>query len=102
MKRFHRWYLLRLSISYLSKRQPHKTVKHTQASFICPTSTKTQYLTFPANENKNNGINIIAKSNEEAWYPYVSIGRHRDYRKQKIRALLVLNQGSTPYLQEMH
>ena len=47
------------------------------------------------NEDKNNGITIIAKSNEEADYPYISIYGHHGYRRYKTRVLLACNQGST-------
>ena len=48
-----------------------------------------------ANEDKNNGITIIAKSNEAAEYPYISMcGQHSD-RSHKTRVLLARNQGNT-------
>ena len=38
---------------------------------------KKRYVGYLANEDKNNGITIIAKSNEEEDYPYISIcGQH--------------------------
>ena len=38
---------------------------------------KKRYVGYLASEDKNNGITIIAKSNEEEDYPYISIcGQH--------------------------
>ena len=45
-------------------------------------------------EDKDNGINIIAKNNEEE-YPYISISGPSCYRRHKTRVLLIRNQGST-------
>ena len=45
-------------------------------------------------EDKDNGIGIISKSNEEE-YPYISISRPSCYRKHTSRVLLIRNQGST-------
>ena len=44
-------------------------------------------------EDKDNGISIIAKKNEEQ-YPYISISRLSCYRRHKTRVLLIRNQGS--------
>ena len=46
-------------------------------------------------EEKNNGISIIAKKNEEEEYPYISICGPHSYRRHKARVLLIHNQGST-------
>ena len=46
-------------------------------------------------EEKNNGINIIAKNNEEEEYLYISICRPHGYRRHEARVLLIRNQGST-------
>ena len=54
-----------------------------------------RYVYYLSDEDKYNGISIIAKSNEEAEYLYISICRQHGYRKQKVSALLVRNQGST-------
>ena len=48
-----------------------------------------------ANKDKNNGITIIAKSNEAAEYPYINTCGQHGYRKHKIRVLLACNQDST-------
>ena len=45
-------------------------------------------------EDKDNGISIIAKNNEEK-YPYISISRPFCYRRHKTRVLLIGNQGGT-------
>ena len=44
-------------------------------------------------EDKNNGISIITKNNEEE-YPYISISGPSCYRRHKTRRLLIRNQGS--------
>ena len=44
-------------------------------------------------EDKDNGISIITKNNEEE-YPYISISRPSCYRRHKARVLLIRNQGS--------
>ena len=46
-------------------------------------------------EEKNNGISIIAKKNEEEKYLYISICEPHSYRRHKARVLLIHNQGST-------
>ena len=48
-------------------------------------------------EEKNNGISIIAKNNEEE-YPYISISRPSCYRRHKARVLLIRNQGSALFV----
>ena len=54
-----------------------------------------RYVGYLANEEKNNGITIIAKNNEAAEYSYISICRQHGYRRHKVRVLLARNQGST-------
>ena len=54
-----------------------------------------RYVGYLSNEDKNNGISIITKGNEEAEYPYISICGQHDYRRHKVRVLLARNQGST-------
>ena len=49
-------------------------------------------------EEKNNGISIIVKNNEEEEYPYISICGPHSYRKNKARVLLIRNQGSILFL----
>ena len=47
-------------------------------------------------EEKNNGISIIAKNNEEEEeYTYISICGQHGYRRHKARVLLIRNRGST-------
>ena len=45
-------------------------------------------------EDKENGISIIAKINEEK-YPYICITGPSSHRRHKARVLLIRNQGST-------
>ena len=45
-------------------------------------------------KDKDNGISIIAKNNEEE-YAYISISGPSCYRRHKTRVLLIRNQGST-------
>ena len=47
-------------------------------------------------EDKDNGISIIAISNEEE-YPYISLSGPSCYRRHKTRVLLIRNQGSAFY-----
>ena len=53
------------------------------------------YVGYLSGEDKNNGISIIGKSNNEAEYPYVSICGQHGYRRHKVRVLLTCNKGST-------
>ena len=54
-----------------------------------------RYVGYLSDEDKNNGISIIAKNNEEEEYPYISICGQHGYRRHKVRVLLTRNQGST-------
>ena len=54
-----------------------------------------RYLGYLPNEDKSNGISIIAKNNDEAEYPYISICGQHGYRRHKVRVLLTCNKGST-------
>ena len=56
------------------------------------------YVGYLSNDDKNNGISIIAKNNEEAEYPYIPICRQHGYRRHKARVLLARNQGSTLFV----
>ena len=58
------------------------------------------YVGYLSNEDKNNGISIIVKNNEEAEYPYISICGQHGYRRRKARVLLARNQGSTLFADE--
>ena len=49
------------------------------------------------NEEKNYGITIIAKNDESAEYPFISICGQYGYRKQKKRVVLLKNIGSTEF-----
>ena len=53
-----------------------------------------RYVGHLSDEDKNNGISIIAKKNEEE-YPYISICGQHGYRRHKVRVLLTRNKGST-------
>ena len=53
------------------------------------------YLDYLWDEYKNNGISIIAKNNDEAEYPYISICIQHGYRRHKVRVLLTCNKVST-------
>ena len=59
------------------------------------TALQRRYLDYLWDEYKNNGISIIAKNNDEAEYPYISICRQHGYRRHKVRVLLTLNKDST-------
>ena len=51
-----------------------------------------RYVSYLSDEDKNNGISIIAKNNEEAEYPYISMcGQYISIRRQKARVLLARN-----------
>ena len=54
-----------------------------------------RYVGCLSDEDKNNGISIIAKNNEEEEYPHISICGHHGYRRHKARVLLARNEGST-------
>ena len=54
-----------------------------------------RYVGYLSDEDKNNGISIITKNNEEEEYPYISISGQHGYRRRKVRVLLTCNQGST-------
>ena len=54
-----------------------------------------RYVDYLSDEDKNNGISIIAKNNEEEEYPCISICGQHVYRRQAVRVLLIRNQGST-------
>ena len=59
------------------------------------TALQRRYVGYLSDEDKNNGISIIIKNNEEEEYPYISICGQRGYRTHKARVLLVRNEGST-------
>ena len=48
-------------------------------------------------EDKDNGIIIITKNNEEEMYPYTSISGRSCYRRHKTRVLLIRNHGSISF-----
>ena len=54
-----------------------------------------RYVGYLSDEDKNNGISIIAKNNNEAEYPYISICGQHGYRRHNVRVLLTRNKGST-------
>ena len=54
------------------------------------------YVGYLSDDDKNNGISIIAKKNEEEEeYPYISICGKHGYRRHKVRVLLTRNKGIT-------
>ena len=53
-----------------------------------------RYVGYLSNKDKNNGISIIVKNNDEAEYPYISIFGQHGYGRRKARVLLARNQGS--------
>ena len=59
------------------------------------TALQRRYVGYLSDEDKNNGISIIAKNNCEAGYPYISICGQHGYRKRKVRGMLTRNKGST-------
>ena len=59
-----------------------------------------RYVGYLSDEDQSNGISIIAKNNEEAEYPYISICGQHGYRRHKARVLLARNQGSTLFADE--
>ena len=48
-----------------------------------------------SDEDKNNGISIIARNNDEPEYPYISICGEHGNRRHKVRVLLAHNKAST-------
>ena len=54
-----------------------------------------RYVAYLSDEDKDNGISITAKNNDEGEYPYISICGQRGYRRHKVRVLLTCNKGST-------
>ena len=54
-----------------------------------------RYVGYISDEDKNNGLSIIAKNNDEAEYLYISICRQHGYRSHKVRVLLTRNKGRT-------
>ena len=53
------------------------------------------HVSYPTNEDRSNGITIIAKNNEPAHYLYIFICRQHNYWKHTTRVLWACNQGST-------
>ena len=52
-----------------------------------------RYVGYLSDEDKINGISIIAKNNEEEEYQYISIYGKHCYRRHKARVLLARNKG---------
>ena len=59
------------------------------------TALQRRYVGYLSDEDKNNGISIIAKKNDEAECLYISICGQHGYRRHKVRVLLTRNKGST-------
>ena len=80
-----------------------QTIRHENVGLRGETRAKYQeiaalqrhYMGYLTNEDKNNGITIIAKRNEEAEYPCISICGQHGHRRHEARVMLVRNQGST-------
>ena len=53
-----------------------------------------RYVGHLSDEDKNNGISIITKNNDEAQYLYISICGQHGYRRDKVRVFLTRNKGS--------
>ena len=49
-----------------------------------------RYVGYLSDEDKNNGISIIAEE-----YPYISICRQQGYRRHKVGVMLTRSKGST-------
>ena len=56
-----------------------------------------QYVPLLEDESRNYGMTIIAKNDENAGYPFISICGQHGYRKQKKRMVLLRNPGSTEF-----
>ena len=54
-----------------------------------------RYVGYLSDEDKNNGISINAKNNEEGEYLYISICGQHGYRRHEARVLVAHNQSST-------
>ena len=60
--------------------------------------SRPRYVPLLENAEKNCGITIIAKNDESAEYPFISICGQHGYRKQKKRVVLLRNPGSTEFV----
>ena len=56
-----------------------------------------RYLPILEDDRKNYGMTIIAKNNESAEYPFISICGQHGYRRQKKKMVLLKNPGSTEF-----
>ena len=54
-----------------------------------------RYVGYLSDDDKNKGITIIAKNNEEEQHWYISICGQHGYRRHNVKVLLIHNQGST-------
>ena len=54
-----------------------------------------RYVGYLSDEDKNNGLSIIAKNSDEAEHPYISICGQHGYRRHKARELLTRKKRST-------
>ena len=61
-----------------------------------------RYLGYLLDEDKSNGISIIAKNNDEAEYPYISMCGQHGYRRHKARVLLTHNRVAHYLGKEIH
>ena len=60
--------------------------------------SRPRYVPLLENVEKNYQITIIAKNDESAKYPFISICGQHGYRKQKKRVVLLRNPGSTEFV----
>lgn len=56
-----------------------------------------RYVPLLADDKKNYGMTVIAKNDETAEYPFISICGQHGYRRQKKRMVLLKNPGSTEF-----
>ena len=56
-----------------------------------------RYVHYLVEEKKNYGMTIIAKNDESAEYPYISVRGQHGYRKQKKQVVLLKNPRSTEF-----
>ena len=57
-----------------------------------------RYVDYLDEERKNYGMTVIAKNDENAEFPYISICGQHGYRRQKRRMVMIKNPGSTELL----
>lgn len=58
---------------------------------------KRHYVSYFPNQDKENGMVIITRSNKTSENPYISVCRQHGYRRHEARVLLTHNQGSSHF-----